>query len=111
MNLITIALATAATTGRVLLLILLSIITGWFLGYLAVKNRSFENTFVPLIDILESIPVLGFLPVVLVIFITGIGGPLGVEIAADFLVFDAIVWNIWIGIYQAYKTMRVDLIE
>ncbi|MDG7035015.1 MAG: ABC transporter permease subunit [Nitrososphaerota archaeon] len=111
MNLITIALATAATTGRVLLLILLSIVTGWFLGYLAVKNRSFENTFVPLIDILESIPVLGFLPVVLVIFITGIGGPLGVEIAADFLVFDAIVWNIWIGIYQAYKTMRVDLIE
>jgi len=111
MNLITIALATAATTGRVLLLILLSIVTGWFLGYLAVKNRSFENAFVPIIDILESIPVLGFLPIVLVVFITGIGGPLGVEIAADFLVFDAIVWNIWIGIYQAYKTMRTDLLE
>lgn len=111
MDLITIALATAASLGRVLFLILISIISGWFLSYFAVKSRSFENIYVSFVNVFESIPVIGFLPIVLVVFITGLGGTLGVEIAADFLVFDAIVWNIWIGQYQAFKTIPQHLIE
>lgn len=62
-------------------------------------------------NIFESIPVIGFLPIVFAIFVSGIGGSLGVEMAADFLVFDAIVWNIWIGIYQAFKTVPEHVIE
>ncbi len=100
-----------ATLGRVLLLIGLSIIIGWMLGYLAIRSRGFENAYVTIVNIIESIPVLGFLPIVLAIFIAGIKGSLGVEIAADFLVFDAIAWNIWIGIYQAFKTVPEHLIE
>lgn len=111
MDLITIALATGASLGRVLLLILISIVSGWFLSYFAVKSRSFENIYISFVNVFESIPVIGFLPIVLVVFITGLGGTLGVEIAADFLVFDAIVWNIWIGQYQAFKTIPQHLIE
>jgi len=110
-ELVTIALATLASLSRVLALILVSIVSGWFLSYFAVKNRKFENIYVSFVNIFESIPVIGFLPIVLIVFISGIGGILGVEVAADFLVFDAIVWNIWIGQYQAFKTIPQPLIE
>jgi len=106
-----IGLATIATILRVLFLILISIVTGWLLAYMSIKNRSFENVYVPIVNVFESIPVIGFLPIVLIVFISGIGGWLGVELAADFLVFDAVSWNVWIGVYQAFKTVPENLLE
>ena len=111
MDVTIIALATLATIGRILLLMLLSVLSGWVLAYLAVRSRGFENVYVPLVNVLESIPVIAFLPVVLLIFIEGLGGSLGVEVAVDFLVFDAVSWNIWIGAYQAFKTVPEHLLE
>lgn len=111
MNLIIIGLATAATVLRIFALIGISILTGWFLAFFAIKNRRFENSYVPLVNVLESIPVISFLPIVLIVFIFNFGASLGVEIGADFLVFDAVAWNIWIGIYQAFKTVPENLLE
>ncbi len=111
MDIMTIALATLATIGRILVLIVLSILTAWGLAYLAVKSRKFENAYVPFVNVLESIPVIAFLPIVLLIFIQGLGGFWGVEIATDFLVFDAVCWNVWIGAYQAFKTVPEHLLE
>jgi NitT/TauT family transport system permease protein len=108
---LTIPLATLATVGRIFGLIGLSIGSGWLLGYGAVKNRKFENAYVPLVNVLESIPVIGFLPLVLVAFVLTFPGTFGVELAVDFLVFDAVSWNIWIGIYQAFKTVPEHLLE
>ena len=106
-----IAAAALATFARVLAMMGLSIATGWLLGYASLKSRGFESAYIPAIAVLESVPVIGFFPLVLVIFVTRIGGPVGVELAADFLVFDAVVWNIWVGIYQAFKTVPLDLQE
>ena len=108
---ILIPLATLATVGRIFALIGLSIVTGWLLAYLCIKSRSFENAYVPLVNVLESIPVIGFLPLVLVAFVLSIPGAIGVELAVDFLVFDAVSWNIWIGAYQAFKTVPEHLLE
>jgi len=108
---LSIPLATLATLGRIFLLIGLSIVTGWLLAFASVKNRRFENVYVPLVNVFESIPVIGFLPLVLVAFVLTFPGQLGVEFAVDFLVFDAVVWNVWIGIYQAFKTVPEHLIE
>ena len=70
-NLLIIGLATLATIGRTLALIGLSILAGWILAWLAVKSRTFENAYVPVVNALESIPVLAFLPIVLVVFVDG----------------------------------------
>jgi NitT/TauT family transport system permease protein len=108
---LSIPLATLATVGRIFLLIGLSIVSGWVLAYAAIKNRKFENAYVPLVNVFESIPVIGFLPLVLVAFVLTFHGSLGVELAVDFLVFDAVAWNVWIGIYQAFKTVPEHLLE
>ena len=104
-------LATLATTARVFATIGLSIVTGWLLGYLAIKSKAFESVYVSLSGVLESVPVISFFPVALLFFVRTVGGYLGVELAADFLVFTAVVWNIWMGIYQAFKTIPVPMIE
>jgi NitT/TauT family transport system permease protein len=106
-----IALAAVVSTSRVLALIGASIATGWLLGYIAIRSRVFENLYTSLIGVFESVPVFSFFPVVLVFFVEGIGGYFGAELAADFLVFTAVVWNIWIGIYQAFKTVPRDMAE
>jgi NitT/TauT family transport system permease protein len=108
---ILIPLATLATVGRIFALIALSIVTGWLLAYASIKSRSFENAYVPLTNVFESIPVIGFLPLVLVAFVLAIPGAIGVEAAVDFLVFDAVAWNVWIGVYQAFKTVPEHLLE
>lgn len=108
---LTIPLATLATVGRIFLLIALAIFTGHLLAYAAIKSRRFENVYVPLVNVFESIPVIGFLPLVLVAFVLTFHGPIGVELAVDFLVFDAVAWNVWIGIYQAFKTVPLHLVE
>ncbi|MCY0862321.1 MAG: ABC transporter permease subunit [Metallosphaera prunae] len=104
-------LAVGVTVGRVFITIILSIVTGWLLGYLALKNRAFENVYISLSEVLESVPVISFFPVVLIFFVSDIGGFLGTQLAVIFLVFTAVVWNIWMGIYQAFKTVPENLNE
>jgi len=106
-----IILAAVVTTLRVFGVILLSITSGWLLSYAAIKSKIFENIYIPLNEIFESVPVISFFPIVLILFVNAIGGILGVELAADFLVFTAVVWNIWMGEYQAYKTVPNEMIE
>ncbi len=104
-------LAILASTARVIGLMLLSIITGWLFGYISIKSKLFENIYISLNEVLESVPVITFFPVVLIFFVYHIGGYLGVELAADFLIFTAVVWNIWMGIYQAFKTVPLPMLE
>jgi len=109
--LLIIQLAAIATMLRVLLIMLASILSGWMLAYASIKSPIFESIYIPVISSLESVPVITFFPVVLIIFVTRIGGPLGTELASDFLIFTAVVWNIWIAQYQAFKTVPRDLYE
>ncbi|QIW23459.1 ABC transporter permease subunit [Sulfolobus sp. S-194] len=109
--LITFTLASLVTIGRVWVTILFSIFSGWLLAYASIKNKIFENIYISLIEVFESVPVFSFFPIVLIFFIYDIGGSLGVEFAVLFLVFTAVTWNIWMGEYQAFKTVPEDLLE
>ncbi len=104
-------LATLATFGRVALTIVLGIVLGWFLGYAAAKSGLFERIFLSITQTLEAVPVITFFPIVLVFFVKSIGGYVGTELAVDFLVFTAVVWNIWVGEYEAIKTAPPQSLE
>jgi NitT/TauT family transport system permease protein len=84
------------------------------LGYatLAAKSWHAEMVLVPLLDILQSVPVLGFLSFT----VTGLmalapGNVLGVEFAAIFAVFTSQAWNMAFSFYQSLKTVPGDLEE
>ena len=79
---------------------------------LAAKSRRAEGILVPLLDILQSVPILGFLSVTVTGFIAMFpGNLLGVELAAIFAIFTSQAWNMAFSFYQSLKTVPKELQE
>ncbi|HZS35713.1 MAG TPA: ABC transporter permease subunit [Polyangia bacterium] len=78
-------------------------------GYVAATNRRAERVLMPLLDILQSVPVLGFFPAAVFFFVNLThGSRLGVEMASIFLIFTSQAWNIAFGCYEAITTIPQD---
>lgn len=81
-------------------------------GYVAAKNRAAERVLVPLLDILQSVPVLGFLSATVVAFMALFPGRLtGVELASIFAIFTGQVWNMTFSFYYSLAHVPRDLQE
>jgi NitT/TauT family transport system permease protein len=79
---------------------------------LAAKNRQAEKILIPVLDILQSVPILGFLSLTVTGFIALFPGRLlGVECAAIFAIFTSQAWNMTFSLYQSLRTVPVELIE
>lgn len=79
---------------------------------LAAKNRQAEKILIPLLDVLQSVPILGFLSITVTGFIALFPGRLlGVECAAIFAIFTSQAWNMTFSIYQSLRTVPAELIE
>ena len=79
---------------------------------LAVKSRRAEFVLIPLLDVLQSVPILGFLTFT-VVFFMGLfpGNVLGAELAAIFAIFTSQAWNMTFSFYQSLRTIPKDLDE
>ncbi|HTV46250.1 MAG TPA: ABC transporter permease subunit [Stellaceae bacterium] len=79
---------------------------------LAAKNRQAEKILIPLLDVLQSVPILGFLSITVTGFIALFPGRLlGVECAAIFAIFTSQAWNMTFSVYQSLRTVPAELIE
>jgi len=89
-----------------------SLIFGLLWGLWAAKDRVAEKILIPLIDVLQSIPFLGFLPGIVLLFVNLFHKTnMGLELAAIFLIFTAQVWNMAFGVYHAIRTIPDDKVE
>ena len=100
------------TTLRLFIALFFSLIFTFIFGTWAAKNEYAERLIIPIIDVLQSAPVLSFLsitiPGFLFIFKNSMLGP---ECAAIFGIFTSQVWNMALGFYQGIKTVPGDLKE
>ncbi len=81
-------------------------------GYLAAKNRTARAFILPALDVLQSVPVLGFLSATVAGFMALFPGSLlGVECAAIFAIFTGQVWNMAFGFYHSMVTIPNDMQE
>ncbi|GAB1543675.1 ABC transporter permease subunit [Scytonema sp. NUACC21] len=81
-------------------------------GYVAARNRYAERIMVPLLDILQSVPVLGFLSITVTGFIALFPGSLlGLEAASIFAIFTSQAWNMTFSFYQSLKMVPHELDE
>lgn len=91
---------------------ILSLIFTMAYAYAAAYNRRAERILLPILDILQSIPILSFLPVVLLAFIALFpGSKLGVNLASVILIFTGQVWNMVFSFYHSLVTVPRDLRE
>lgn len=82
------------------------------LGYLAAKNTAARAVILPALDVLQSVPVLGFLSATVAGFMALFPGSLlGVECAAIFAIFTGQVWNMAFGFYHSMVTIPTDMQE
>ncbi len=97
---------------RILVAYGLSLIFALAYGYAAAKSKRAEMVLIPLLDILQSIPVLSFLPGVMLAMVALFPNrQLGVEIGSIILIFTGQVWNIAFSFYSSLKTIPRDLRE
>ncbi|HVY56223.1 MAG TPA: ABC transporter permease subunit [Xanthobacteraceae bacterium] len=100
------------TTLRMFAAISASLVFALVVAPLAAKSRRAELVIVPALDILQSVPVLGFLTFT-VVFFMGLfpGRVLGAECAAVFAIFTSQAWNMAFSFYQSLRTIPSDLDE
>jgi NitT/TauT family transport system permease protein len=81
-------------------------------GYIAAYNRRAERFMIPLLDVLQSIPVLSFLPPVMLAMVALFPGrQLGVEAGAILLIFTGQVWNMAFSFYASLKSIPTEMRE
>lgn len=81
-------------------------------GYWAAKDKLAERVLVPLLDILQSIPVLGFMPgVVLALVALFPRSNTGLELASILLIFTGQAWNMTFSFYHSLRSVPHDQIE
>ena len=100
------------TSLRMFLALGASLVFSCLFAVAAAKSRAAEKVLVPLLDILQSIPILGFLSITVTGFIALFpGNLLGVEFAAIFAIFTSQAWNMAFSLYQSLRTVPAELRE
>jgi NitT/TauT family transport system permease protein len=102
----------ARTSLRMLTAMALSLVFTFTYATWAAKSRRAELILLPLLDILQSVPILGFISVTAVFFMSlAPGRVLGAEFAAIFAIFTSQAWNMAFSFYQSLRTVPEELIE
>ncbi len=99
------------SVGRMAAAYLLSMLFSLFYGYAAARNRTARTVLMPLLDVLQSVPILSFLPVVLLSLSAFLPQAFAAEIAAIVLIFTSQAWNMTFSFYQSLTTIPTELRE
>ncbi|MBA5723662.1 ABC transporter permease subunit [Candidatus Liberibacter sp.] len=100
------------TILRMLIAIVISLLFAFIYAALAAKSRRAEMFLIPVLDVMQSVPILGFLTFTLFFFMNLYPGRvLGAELAAIFAIFTSQVWNMTFSLYQSLRNIPKDLEE
>ena len=87
--------------------ILISVVVGI---YAAISPRA-EKLILPVVDVLQTVPILAFFPFALYVFVVLLPGYIGINAAVVFLIITSMVWNIILGVYESIKTVPKEFLE
>lgn len=100
------------TILRMFLGIIVSLIFTLLVATLAAKNKYAEQILIPVLDVLQSVPILGYISFTFTAFLALFpGSQMGPEMAAIFAIFTSQVWNMTFSLYQSLKTLPIELSE
>ena len=100
------------TVLRMFMALVASLVFSLAYAALAAKSKQAEKVLIPTLDVLQSVPILGFLSITVTGFIALFPGSLlGVECAAIFAIFTSQAWNMAFSLYQSMRTVPGELQE
>jgi NitT/TauT family transport system permease protein len=100
---------TFSTISRILITLAISVVWGVSFGILAATNRTASLLLTPLIDLLQSVPILGYFPMVIA-FLFALG-TLGIELSIIVLLFTSMAWSIFFGVLGAIRGIPTNVSE
>jgi len=102
----------ARTTLRMLAALALSLLFTFTYATAAAKSRRAALVLIPILDVLQSVPILGFISITIVFFMSlAPGKVLGAEFASIFAIFTSQAWNMAFSFYQSLRTVPEELTE
>jgi len=99
------------SVGRMAAAYFLSLLFSLFYGYAAARNRTARTVLMPVLDVLQSVPILSFLPVVLLSLSAVLPQAFAAEFAAIVLIFTSQAWNMTFSFYQSMTTIPTEMRE
>jgi NitT/TauT family transport system permease protein len=102
-------LYTLSTISRIGLTLIISIVWGVSFGVLAATSKIASRVLVPVIDLLQSLPILGYFPIVIAALF--VWGAFGIELAIIILLFTSMAWSIFFGVMGAVRSLSPNIVE
>lgn len=97
---------------RMFVALFFSLLVTFIFGTLAARSAVAERFIIPLVDVLQSIPILGYLTIAATVLEKVFhGGKLGFEMVAIFMIFTSQVWNMILSFYQSLIMLPADMRE
>lgn len=100
---------TLSTMTRIGLTLLISIAWGISFGILAATSKTASRMLVPVVDLLQSLPILGYFPIVIAVLFAW--GAFGIELAVIILLFTSMAWAIFFGVMGAVRSISPNTVE
>ncbi len=105
-------IASISSVSRMFIALGLSFVAAIVVGITAARKSIASKIVIPIVDVLQSIPILGFFPAAISLFIAVFNGSsVGIEIAAIFLIFTSMVWNMIFSVYESILSIPSELLE
>lgn len=102
---------TAFSWARMFAALAFSVVISLLVGIYAATHKTAEKIIIPLVDILQTLPILAFFPFAILIIVSAIPGALGINAAVVFLIITSMVWNIIFGVYESVKSLPKEYME
>jgi NitT/TauT family transport system permease protein len=102
---------TLFSVGRMMAAYVISVVFSLGFGYAAARSKPAERGLLPLLDVLQSVPILSFLPVAVLSLTALLPEAIAIELASIILIFTSMVWNLAFSAYQSFSTIPRDLGE
>ncbi len=81
------------------------------IGIAAARSRPVERVVIPIVDVLQTLPILAFFPVMIYLVVAFLPGLIGINAAVIFLIITSMLWNMIFGVYEAVKSIPTEFIE
>ncbi len=108
---ITLIIDTSYSWVRMFVALGISIFLAFFIGLLMSLSKTAEKYLMPIIDILQTIPILAFFPFAIFLIVGFLPGIIGINLAVVFLIITSMLWNIIFGVYESIKTLPNEFEE
>lgn len=104
-------LDTSYSWVRMFIALSISLVIGLFTGIAAARSKALNKVLMPVVDILQTLPILAFFPFAIYIFVFYLPGSIGINSAVIFLIITSMLWNIIFGVYQAVISLPSEYTE